>query len=397
MTQPPLLRPSTERRQFLRQTLAASPALALACQPSAWAQGGSETAGVAPLKAPTAPRNAVLPLRFPRDFGSHPEQAIEWWYITGNAAAGERLFGFQLTFFRAKVRGNERLRSAFAAHQLILGHAALTDLQGQRLWHEQRSARQGLGLSQAAEDDTNLLLHPWTLKRQALPSGSRYEARLRSAHFSLLLDFQATQPVLLQGQQGWSQKGPAAAQFSHYYSEPQMAVTGELVLEGRRYRLNTPSSDLSQPGRAWLDHEWSDQLMSGEAQGWDWLGMNLFDGTALMAFRMRHKDGSTQWDASTWRGPDGRTHSAPRGSTHWVPGARWRSPRTQADYPIEWTLTCPLGEFRVKALLADQELDSRHSTGNVYWEGLSELYDLQGRCVGRGYVELTGYAETLRL
>ncbi|MDD0816883.1 carotenoid 1,2-hydratase [Curvibacter sp. HBC28] len=339
--------------------------------------------------------DAVPALNFPRDFGSHPEQAIEWWYITGSASSGGRLFGYQLTFFRARVRGNEGLRSAFAAKQLILAHAAVTDLQGQRLWHEQRSARLGMGLSRASEQDTDVGLHPWTLQRDALPNGSRYRARLSSEHFSLLLDFQSTQPLLLQGQQGLSQKGPDARQYSRYYSETQMTVQGEIQLQGQRFPLDPPNQ---QPhGRAWLDHEWSDQLMASQAQGWDWLGMNLFDGRSLMAFRMRGRDGTPIWDAATWQDNDGRVHSAPQGSTEWRPGARWKSPRTQAEYPVEWQLNCPLGQFRVKAMLADQELDSRSSTGNVYWEGLSELFNAEGVCIGRGYVELTGYSEALRL
>jgi predicted secreted hydrolase len=45
----------------------------------------------------------------------------------------------------------------------------------------------------------------------------------------------------------------------------------------------------------------------------------------------------------------------------------------------------------------NQELDSRTSTGSIYWEGLSELLDERGRRVGLGYLEMTGYAGALRL
>jgi predicted secreted hydrolase len=48
-------------------------------------------------------------------------------------------------------------------------------------------------------------------------------------------------------------------------------------------------------------------------------------------------------------------------------------------------------------LLDAQELDSRSSTGTVYWEGLSDLLDAQGQRVGRGYLEMTGYAKRIVL
>jgi predicted secreted hydrolase len=57
----------------------------------------------------------------------------------------------------------------------------------------------------------------------------------------------------------------------------------------------------------------------------------------------------------------------------------------------------PAGRHTVTALADAQELDSRASTGTVYWEGLSVLKDETGRTVGHGYLEMTGYAQRLRL
>jgi len=48
-------------------------------------------------------------------------------------------------------------------------------------------------------------------------------------------------------------------------------------------------------------------------------------------------------------------------------------------------------------VLDAQELDSSRSTGAVYWEGLSDLLDASGQQLGRGYLELTGYARPLQL
>ena len=348
----------------------------------------------AQLKDPKDPPPARTALKFPKDFGSHPEQAIEWWYVTGSARSGQRVFGYQVTFFRSRVRGVPKGRSAFVPEQLVFAHAALSDVQGKQLWHDQRSARAGMGLAGASTQDTDVHLHPWSFRRIAPnnPADSHYEARVQSDAFELNLDFKPSQALLLQGLEGYSQKGPQATQFSRYYSEPQMSVQGHISLHGQRFVL-----DADTEHRAWLDHEWSDELMAPDAQGWDWMGLNFLDGSALMAFRMRDRGGKALWDASTWRDANGKQTITTPGQVQLIPGRRWRSPKTQAQYPMEWKLVLPGREFVVKAVIEDQELDSRASTGAIYWEGLSEVFDPQGRLLGRGYVELTGYAQALRL
>ncbi len=338
---------------------------------------------------PTASRAAApQALRFTRDLGAHPDHKLEWWYITGHAATSAgREFGFQLTFFRSRVDAAQALKSAFAAKQLIFAHAAVTDLQGGKLWHDQRIARQGFDIASASAADTDLKLGDWTLQRSP-GDGHRYQARLPAGDFSLALDFTATQPLLLQGQQGWSRKGPEERQASYYYSEPQLQTAGQITLRGQRFDVS---------GKAWLDHEWSNELLHPEARGWDWIGMNLDDGSALTAFQLRRADGRALWGGGSFRAAKGaasifKTNDVAFQAVRW-----WTSPLTQARYPVEWQVKTTAGIFKVRALLDNQELDSRSSTGSVYWEGLSELLDVQGRRIGRGYLEMTGYAAPLRL
>ncbi|MGZ5272291.1 MAG: lipocalin-like domain-containing protein [Ramlibacter sp.] len=325
-------------------------------------------------------------LAFPRDFGAHPDLRTEWWYVTGFAAAGGREFGFQLTFFRSGVEQARALASRFAARQLVFAHAALTDVQGRRLWHDQRIAREGFGVAQADEADTRVQLRDWQLARSA--DGS-YRARLPARDFTLDLRVAPTQPLLLQGDHGLSRKGPGEDQASYYYSVPQLAVSGTLALRGRRFAIDG--------GKAWLDHEWSDALLHPDAVGWDWIGMNLDDGSALTAFQIRRQDGSALWDGGSFRAGGGNASIARPGETQFRPGRRWTSPLSGAAYPVEWTVRTPAGIYAVRAVLDDQELDSRGSTGGIYWEGLSDLVDSSGRRVGRGYLEMTGYAQRLRL
>jgi len=330
-------------------------------------------------------------VRFPGDFGSHPDARIEWWYATGALAADTRAWGFQVTFFRAATGLADDTPSRFAARELIFAHAAVTDLEGRRQRHDQRIHSSGFGIAEAARGETEVRLRDWSLSRTGAVGASRYHAEVRSAPgaFALVLDMQAHATPLLQGEGGLSRKGPGARAFSHYYSEPQLEVSGTLRIDDRA---------VSVRGRAWLDHEWSDAYLDPEAVGWDWIGMNLDDGSALMAFRMRRRDGGVHHAGGSWRAPgDARVRDFAPSEVTFTPRRTWHSPRSGATYPIEWDVATPAGRYTVRALLDDQELDSRASTGAVYWEGLSELLDAQGRRAALGYLEMTGYAAAMKL
>ncbi|NJS35294.1 MAG: carotenoid 1,2-hydratase [Brachymonas sp.] len=332
-------------------------------------------------------------LVFPRDHGSHPEFRTEWWYLTGYANAGTsdkpRLLGFQITFFRSRIDAAQTLQSRFAAKQLMFAHAALTDINAQKHWHDQRIARAGFGIAQAAESTTDVKLRDWSLQRSA---NGVYHSLIQAKDFNLDLSFEATQPLLLQGNAGLSRKGPELAQASYYYSQPQLKATGRITHSGKQFKLTS--------GIAWLDHEWSEEILHPEALGWDWIGMNLFDGSSLTAFQLRRKDGSALWAGGSLRSGNNTTIFAPQdvrfkaGTTQ---EAVWKSPSSGARYPVQWTVNTSRGNFSVRALMNAQELDSRSSTGTVYWEGLADLLSEQGQLLGRGYLEMTGYAGRLQI
>jgi len=330
------------------------------------------------------------PLAFPRDFGAHPEARIEWWYATGALQSAKSRYGFQITFFRAATGVAERHPSRFAANQLVFAHAALTDLAQRRLRHDERIARSGFGIAETAATDTDVVLRDWRFRREGPIERSRYVARMPAtgAGFGFDLALETTQPVLLQGVDGLSRKGPRVEQTSRYYSQPQLAVAGTLSVD---------SVALPVTGRAWLDHEWSDAFLDAEAVGWDWTGMNLDDGSALTAFRVRRRDGSALYAGGSFRRPGATVIDFGPSSVSFSPLRRWTSPASKATYPVEWAIETPAGRYVVTALLDGQELDSRASTGAIYWEGLSDLLDANGQRVGGGYLEMTGYAAPLTL
>jgi len=323
-------------------------------------------------------------LQYPRDHGSHPQFRTEWWYLTGwvKDARGRDL-GIQITFFRNRPRVAEDNPSRFAPRQLLFAHAALADAKAGKLLHDQRAARAGLGLAEAREGRTEVAIDDWSLRQTA----AGYSASIAAREFAYALEFKVTQPVLLQGERGLSRKGPLPAQASYYYSQPQLAVSGSITVKGEKHEVN---------GAAWLDHEWSSEYLAAEAAGWDWIGLNLADGGALMAFRMRDKQGGTLWAGGSLRAAGGRVRVLAPGEVRFEPLRRWRSPRTQAEYPVALRVQAGDMQFELEPMMDDQELDSRASTGTIYWEGAVTAKS-GGRLLGLGYLELTGYWRPLRL
>jgi predicted secreted hydrolase len=331
--------------------------------------------------APVVPGHA---LQFPADLGSHPPFRTEWWYVTGwlRTERGEDL-GFQITFFRTKTDVAVGNPSAFTANQILVAHCAISDPKRGHLWQDQRIRRAGMGLAETKEGDTEVWIDRWSLRHQA----HGYATNIDAEDFSLDLHLDETQPMLLNGDAGVSRKGPAAQAASYYYSLPHLQVMGAIEREGSMDRVS---------GEAWFDHEWSSEYLDAQALGWDWVGINLDDGAALMAFRIRGPRGEQHWAGGTLRGSDGRVQILEPTDVYFRPGRRWVSPRTGIAYPVAWSVRVGNREFDLQPLLDDQENDTRLSTGSIYWEGAVRVYE-QRRPAGRGYLELTGYGERLRL
>ena len=325
-----------------------------------------------------------MELAFPRDYGAHPAFRTEWWYVTGWLRdRGGAEYGVQVTFFRSRPGIAEASTSAFAPRQLLFAHAALADPRRGSLLHDQRAARAGFDLAGAAEGDTRVWIGDWSLARE----GAAYRARVPARGFAVDLSFVPTQALLLQGERGYSRKGPQPVHASYYYSEPQLAVEGRITLA---------NGELAVGGVAWLDHEWSSEVMPPGAVGWDWTAINLADGGALMAFRMRDKEGRSLWASGVARDARGTVTRYAPDEVEFVAERRWRSPRTGFTYPVAMRVRVGRDEIHLAPLFDDQELDARASTGTVYWEGAVSARR-SGSDVGRGYLELTGYGNPLVL
>jgi predicted secreted hydrolase len=333
----------------------------------------------------TGPRALV----FPRDHGPHPDFQTEWWYYTGNLQAeGGRRFGYQLTFFRRAAQpAAERVErsSDWAAEQIYMAHFTLTDVDGRAFHAFERFERGAAGLAGArGEPAYGVWLRDWQVEQSGADT---YRLRAAAEGVALDLEMLDRKGLVLQGERGYSQKGPEPGNASLYYSQTRLESRGSLTLAGQAFEVS---------GLSWLDREISTSALSAGQVGWDWFALQLEDGSELMAYVLRRADGTVDaFSSGTIIHPDGQTTRLSRDDFRIASEGTWRSPHSGGVYPAEWTVSVPGQdlELRVKPLLADQELN----VSFIYWEGAVEVSGTRaGRPVtGAGYVELTSYAESL--
>ncbi|HEX6292197.1 MAG TPA: lipocalin-like domain-containing protein [Herpetosiphonaceae bacterium] len=323
----------------------------------------------------------VRPLVFPNDHGPHREYQTEWWYYTGNlqGASGER-WGYQLTFFRSGLTPDTPQReSQWATSEVYLAHFAVTDAAGRRFAADAQLARGGsIDLAGAQARPYRVFVKNWSAE------GSGDTARLRAAteQVSIDLNLRSLKPATLQGNQGLSQKSAEVGNASYYYSLTRMQTTGTIAFGGKT---------ASVEGLSWMDHEWGTSALGADQVGWDWLGMQVSDGSDLMWGQLRRTDGTAESIDGSLTDADSTVTPLQQGDVRWTPLATWRSPHTGVEYPARWRLQIPkVGlDAEVTPLIPDQEL----RVGLTYWEGAVRVQGTRGGqpIDGYGYVELTGY------
>lgn len=354
---------------------------------------GSASMGYAQALAPR-------PLQFPADRGPHPDYRQEWWYFTGNldSSGGER-FGFELTIFRfALAPGIPRpdevssqpgaASSAWRTRQVYLGHFAVTDVARHRFRFTAKLARGALGLAGAQADPFRVWVGNWQIGQNARHATAQDPAWLLQAAgqgYILSLAARPLMPPVLNGEHGLSRKSGQPGDATYYYSIPRVAVQGTIVRDGRPLQVH---------GLAWLDREWGSGSLGPQEIGWDWFGLQLGDGSCLMFYSLRDRDGTEDpFSAGTWVDAEGRGHPLSRGDVRIEVLGYWTD-AGGTRYPSRWRLTMPaLGlDVTIHPILADQEL----VTSPRYWEGAVDVAGTRGgrALAGRGYVELVGYAGT---
>ncbi len=334
------------------------------------------------------------PFSFPADHGSHPQYQTEWWYLTGRLTTPKkRHFGYQFTIFRQGLveNPNPAQDSPWQVRDLYILHCALSDLENGRFYHHQDISRAGPGLAGAREKGMETWLKGsrvvWDERQQIL------QLEVLSPNYQLTLDLKPEYPPVLNGDRGLSAKGPLPGQASQYYSWPRLQGQGELKLGDE----SLPIQSLS-----WLDREFATNQLGPKQAGWDWFALHFDDGQALMLYRMRLKNGGQDETSSgTWIFADGSSRHLSNQEFTMQPKKIWRSPKSGAQYPLNWQITLQQPQpmsFEVSALLDNQEMETGATTQTNYWEGAVRVEGLragQRPISGHGYLEMTGYDRDL--
>jgi predicted secreted hydrolase len=337
---------------------------------------------------------------FPADHGPHPEFQTEWWYYTGNLVAddGQR-FGYQLTFFRRALLPVEDVHarnSAWATSQVYMAHFALSAVDEGEYFAFERFARGAADLAGARSEPFQVWLEDWSVVEvplnkekcpETVPPPCNYQLTAKQGDVILDLFLSDAKGPILQGDQGYSRKGAELGQASYYYSLTRLETKGFLQVGKQRLQVT---------GLSWMDHEFSTSALSMEQVGWDWFSFQFSDGSELMLFQIRRNDGSIDpFSSGTWIAPDGSTTHIEQDEFLIQVTDNWKSPSSKATYPAGWRIDIPALNLTLQAepSLADQELRVSYT----YWEGTVQAFGSRDGFPfqGSGYVELTGYLESM--
>ena len=332
-------------------------------------------------------QQAIAPRQFsfPRDHGRHDGFKIEWWYFTGNLVDSTgKPFGYQLTFFRSAMAPKPTSRpSDWATTDLYFAHAAVTDVDGKRFAFKDLISRGRPRIAEASDSTMNVNLLDWSCALD----GRDIKLSADDKNLAIHLDCKITREPFLEGPGGVNKKGTGPGQASYYYSITRLLTSGTVSINGQTFTVT---------GQSWMDHEFSSDSLGADEVGWDWMGLQLDNGTDLMIYRLRGADGSTKYLSGTRVGSDGVPHYLSAGDIQLSPSQPWQSPRSSAKYPLRWEVRCGgISPFTVTSLLADQELSTHESTDVTYYEGAADVGDGAGKSIGRGYLEMTGYAKSI--
>jgi predicted secreted hydrolase len=327
-------------------------------------------------------------LHLPQDQGPHPDFQTEWWYYTGNLETQDgRHFGYQLTFFRRALLPPQlaiKRPSDWATNQVYMAHFALTDVATNSYQAFESISRGAAGLAGAQSDPFSVWLDDWQVRQV---STDTYQLQAKKDGFAIQLSLQNLKGFILQGDHGYSQKGPAPGQASYYYSQTRLQTRGEVTSDGKQFTVS---------GLSWMDHEFSTSALDKNQVGWDWFALQLNDQSELMLYQLRMADGSIDpYSSGSYVAPDGSVHQLALQDFHNQVEGYWTSPQTKARYPARWTIQVP-GEdliLNIEPYIPDQELH----VSFTYWEGAVKFSGTShGKPVsGSGYVELTGYTTSL--
>ena len=306
----------------------------------------------------------------PQDQGIHSSD-LEWWYFNGHLAAeGGQEFSFHFVTFRSILP------------------SGMTPLVAQLSWTDHD---EGLHITaeeasfpslEATSGEFDLSVADWRMSG----NGDTYRLSFQAGDYAVDLELVSQKPAVLHHHTGLVDLGVAGK--TYYYSRTNLETSGTVSVSGVTH---------SASGVSWMDHQWGDFTVGGI--GWDWLSLNLNDGSELMVSVVWEQDESKH--IATY-GTYVPANSAP---IHLLsndlildPTGTWTSSVTGGAYPMGWKLRVNSLELDLILTPTTEEAEFSNSAfiPVVYWEGSvaasGTRNDIPVR--GKGFVEMVGYVPT---
>lgn len=325
---------------------------------------------------------------FPEDYSAHNEFLTEWWYYTGNLKTDEgRHFGYQLTFFRRAISGEENTNhpSAWNSNQIYLAHFAITDTQEGQHYVTDQIARNANNLSGTKVGPYfSIWLHDWEISQVA---DDVFLMQAKDDQIEIDFRLENLKNVVLHGENGLSQKGKGLGNASYYFSQTRLETDGKLRIENEWYEVS---------GLSWMDHEFGTSTLGEEQVGWDWFSIQLDNQSEIMLFQIRNDNGTiSEYSSGAYVDSAGETQHLTNDDFTVQVTDTWKNPKG-VEYPSGWRINIdqPEMDLELTPVIKNQEMDLffQYWEGAVYIEGTINGVEVSGY----GYVELTGYAQSMQ-
>ncbi|NIP31719.1 MAG: hypothetical protein GTO02_19735 [Candidatus Dadabacteria bacterium] len=325
-------------------------------------------------------RKAIEPYdwSFPKDHGSHPDFLTEWWYFTGHLESDNQVFGFELTTFRFSNKLTHKFKSKWASDQIYLTHFTITDEKNNKFYKYELVNRNFFDFAGSSENGLNT----WNGNYKMMLNGDKFKIIAKNEESELILDLTQESKIMLNGKSGLSQKGAKPGDASYYYSIPILKGSGKLKIQNDVFNIKHAS--------VWMDREFF-SIEESENSGWDWFSIQFDDGSVLMLYQIRDKEGKqTQFSSGTFLNTDGKQILLEHKDFELKRLDYWKSPKTNKKYPLKWRIIIPELNINITITptMKNQELVLKELLDMTYWEGRCLV---SGSHSGKAYMELVGY------
>ena len=306
-------------------------------------------------------------MQLPHDEGLHASP-LEWWYFNGHVATeGGRVFSYHFVTFQSVLENGFTPRLAqlsWADHDMEL-----------HLTAEQPD----LPILETTSGEFDLSIAGWRMSGDS----QTYHLSFRIGDYSVELEADSRKPAVLHHDTGLVDLGIAGK--TYYYSRTDLETSGTVSVSG---------DSLPVTGVSWFDHQWGD-FTTAEI-GWDWVSLNLDDGSDLMVSLVWEQTERKHIAAyGTYVPADSAPIHLPATDISLEPTGTWTSPNTDGVYPMGWNLLVDSLDMGLVLTPVIEEAEFAISTfiPVIYWEGAVAASGSKGAIdvSGRGFVEMVGY------